>query len=88
MTHLFVLENVKVAERWDDSAHIAVQKLDDLSAELTLRVVGIALHEEHDLMLLDEFGKTLLHRFADAAGWHFSCKGRRISLLHGADGGG
>ena len=66
MSHLFILEDIKVAKAWDDSADVLVQQVDDLGAELALGIVWVPLHEEHDVVLLDQLAKSLLQRLLDA----------------------
>ena len=73
LTHFFILKDVEVAEGRDDCADVPVQKCDNFCAELALRALRIALHEEHDRVLVDEFGEALLKRLPDAVGWDSRC---------------
>ena len=73
LTYLFILIDVEIAEGRDDCADVAIQECDHFCAELALRALRIALHKEHDRVLVDEFGETLLKGLPDAVSGDSRC---------------
>ena len=73
MPDFFVQVDIEVAKGWNNSAYVLVEQGDKLGAEAALRAVRIALHKEHDRVLVDEFGETLLKGLPDAVSGDLRC---------------